>query len=427
MAAELQPYKYAGNTNLLLLWLQSSSPTSTQATLTCCCCDCRAPALQVRRLPDADQDHQDGDQRRPAVLQVCATAVSCSGVDLPHRQLFSSQCWGAAAWEWHPGEGDVAVHKGKEGLPAGWLFEGYVQWGLLMFRMYVSLDFLAISLGVSPLLVSCVFGCLFTISLSSVGQLCLSLPQSLSSVGQLCLWVSFPSTVSLSSVGQLCLSLPQSLSSVGQLCLWVSFPSTISLSSVGQLCLWVSFPSAISLSSVGQLCLWVSFPSTISLLCWSAVSLGVFPFHHLSPLLVSCVFGCLSLPPSLSSVGQLCLWVSFPSTISLLCWSAVSLGVFPFHHLSPLLVSCVFGCLSLPPSLSSVGQLCLWVSFPSTISLLSALPPSLSHSPHLLPPPPCTSFLICWLCCGSADKETRMYLWWSLCPLYLHACQVRVT
>ena len=210
-----------------------------------------------------------------------------------------------------------------------------------MFRMYVSLEFLAMSLGVSPLLVSCVFGCLFTISLSSVGQLCLSLPQS---------------------------------------------PLLVS-------CVFGCLSHLLSLSL----------------------------------LLVSCVFGCLSLPPSLSSVGQLCLWVSFPSTISLLCWSAVSLGVFPFHHLSPLLVSCVFGCLSLPPSLSSVGRLCLWVSFPSTISLLSALPPSLSHSPHLLPPPPCTSFLICWLCCGSADKETRMYLWWSLCPLYLHACQVRVT
>ena len=201
----------------------------------------------------------------------------------------------------------------------------------------------------------------------------------------------------------------------------------------------------------------------MSLLYWSAVSLGVFPFHHLSPLLVSCVFGCLSFPPSfsplvvscvfgclsfppsLSSIGQLCLWVSFLSTISLLYWSAVSLGVCPFHHLSPLLVSCVFGCLSFPPSLSSIGQLCLWVSFlstiflssvgqlrlwvsfPSTISLLSSLPLSLSHSPHLLPPPPCMSFLICWLRCGSADKETRMYLWWSLCPLYLHACQARVT
>ena len=104
-----------------------------------------------------------------------------------------------------------------------------------MFRMYVSLDFLAMSLGVSPLLVSC-------------------------------LWVSFLSTISLSSIGQLCLL--------------VSFPSTISL-----LC-W-------SVVSVG------AFPFYYLSLCWSAVSLGVFPFHHLSPLLVSCVFGCLSFPPSL--------------------------------------------------------------------------------------------------------------------------------
>ena len=24
-------------------------------------------------------------------------------------------------------------------------------------------------------------------------------------------------------------------------------------------------------------------------------------------------------------------------------------------------------------------------------------------------------------------KQKRMYVWWSLCTLYLHACQVRVT
>ena len=37
----------------------------------------------------------------------------------------------------------------------------------------------------------------------------------------------------------------------------------------------------------------------------------------------------------------------------------------------------------------------------------------------LFPPLPGTSV--------AASAFLRMYLWWSLCTLYLHACQVRVT
>lgn len=68
-----------------------------------CHCHCRASALQVRRLPDADQDHQNGDERWPAVLQVSTTAVCCCWADLSHCQLLSSQRWGTATREWHSG------------------------------------------------------------------------------------------------------------------------------------------------------------------------------------------------------------------------------------------------------------------------------------------------------------------------------------
>ena len=63
----------------------------------------RAASIQVRRLPNAGEDDQDGDERRPAVFQVGPAARGRQRTRLPHGQLLGSQRAGVEKRERNPG------------------------------------------------------------------------------------------------------------------------------------------------------------------------------------------------------------------------------------------------------------------------------------------------------------------------------------
>ena len=63
----------------------------------------RAASIQVRRLPDAGEDDQDGDERRPAVFQVGPSPRGRQRTRLPHGQLLGSQRAGVEKRERNPG------------------------------------------------------------------------------------------------------------------------------------------------------------------------------------------------------------------------------------------------------------------------------------------------------------------------------------
>lgn len=83
----------------VLIWSFTFHPLTASLSLI------RAGTLQIRRLPHAHQNHHNGNRGHSALLQNLPPPPGCCWISIPHRQLLSSECWGAASGQRHRGRG----------------------------------------------------------------------------------------------------------------------------------------------------------------------------------------------------------------------------------------------------------------------------------------------------------------------------------